>query len=300
MKKQLYIGTCSWKYDSWAGLVYDENDATPLLEQYSKSFNTVEIDQWFWSLFQGSALKLPNVKDVESYVDSVPKDFLFTIKVPNSVTLTHYYKKAGGSGLEANPHFFSAELFEQFYIRIQRIIPQTAVLQLQFEYLNKQKISGVQEFIARAEKFLDEVTIRIGKQNSLGFEIRNPNFLNREYFEFLGRNSIIPVLMQGYYMNPIFDIYHKFSNFINGNVVVRLHGPERQEIEVKTGKIWNQIVEPKDQELNQLVEMIAAMMQKEITIFLNVNNHYEGSAPLTISKINKLLEVAGLLHPTKD
>jgi len=101
-------------------------------------------------------------------------------------------------------------------------------------------------------------------------------------------------------MNPIFDIYHKFSNFINGKVVVRLHGPERQEIEAKTGKIWNQIVEPKDQELDQLVEMIAAMMQKEITIFLNVNNHYEGSAPLTIRKINKLLEVAGLLHPTKD
>ena len=48
------IGTCSWKYDSWKGLVYDpDRQYRPddYLPDYAKHFTTVEIDQWFWSLF---------------------------------------------------------------------------------------------------------------------------------------------------------------------------------------------------------------------------------------------------------
>ena len=86
----LRIGTCSWKYDSWKGLIYDsEKKYGPYdyLADYAKAFNTVEIDQWFWSLFP-RGIKLPDSKTVKVYVDSVPDDFLFTVKVPNSITLT--------------------------------------------------------------------------------------------------------------------------------------------------------------------------------------------------------------------
>ncbi len=44
---QLRIGTCSWKYDSWRGLVYSNEPKINYLKEYSKHFNTVEIDQWF-------------------------------------------------------------------------------------------------------------------------------------------------------------------------------------------------------------------------------------------------------------
>jgi uncharacterized protein YecE (DUF72 family) len=52
----LRIGACSWKYDSWKGLVYDQDKnyaAADYLTDYARSFNTVEIDQWFWSLGSG-------------------------------------------------------------------------------------------------------------------------------------------------------------------------------------------------------------------------------------------------------
>ena len=48
----LRIGTCSWKYDSWKGIVYPDKEEINFLEEYSKHFNTVEVDQWFWSLFE--------------------------------------------------------------------------------------------------------------------------------------------------------------------------------------------------------------------------------------------------------
>jgi uncharacterized protein YecE (DUF72 family) len=57
--KKLWIGTCSWKYDSWKGIVYPEFGDFNYLEEYSKKYNTVEIDQWFWSLFPNNKVTLP-------------------------------------------------------------------------------------------------------------------------------------------------------------------------------------------------------------------------------------------------
>jgi len=71
--------------------------------------------------------------------------------------------------------------------------------------------------------------------------------------------------------------------------VIRLHGPDRQGIEKKTGKRWNQLVAPKDEELAAVAEMIMDLLDQGATVYLNVNNHYEGSAPLTIERIRKLL-----------
>ena len=41
MKKKLNIGTCSWKYDSWQGLIYPEKKPFNYLEEYSKHYNCV-------------------------------------------------------------------------------------------------------------------------------------------------------------------------------------------------------------------------------------------------------------------
>ncbi len=105
----LSAGTCSWKYDSWKGLIYDPGRRyrpDDYLSDYARYYNTVEIDQWFWSLF-GTGAKLPNSSDVQSYADSVPDDFRFTVKAPNAITLTHFYAKDRQLANEPNPHFLS-------------------------------------------------------------------------------------------------------------------------------------------------------------------------------------------------
>ena len=89
-------------------------------------------------------------------------------------------------------------------------------------------------------------------------------------------------------MPSIFNLYDKKKQFIKDCTVIRLHGPDRKGIEKKTGKQWNEIVEPKDEELNKLKIMIKDLHKKKCKVYINVNNHYEGSAPLTIEKINKV------------
>ncbi|MBT4994771.1 MAG: DUF72 domain-containing protein, partial [Candidatus Marinimicrobia bacterium] len=92
MAGRLHIGTCSWKYPSWEGLVYDSKKPENFLQEYARKYESVEIDQWFWSLFGIDKVVLPKTEVVQEYIDSVPSNFRFVIKAPNSLSLTHLYK----------------------------------------------------------------------------------------------------------------------------------------------------------------------------------------------------------------
>ncbi|MEE9430138.1 MAG: DUF72 domain-containing protein [Melioribacteraceae bacterium] len=279
MRNKIRIGTCSWKYESWRGLVYPEFGEFNYLEEYSKLYHTVEIDQWFWSL-HGNKVTLPIPKVVNNYNSSTPEDFRFTIKVPNSITLTHHYKSN-----DKNKHFLSSDLMDSFCSSIKPIQNKIGMLIFQFEYLNKQKIDNFEQF----EKKFTEFRKCIDESIPIGIEIRNPNYLSSRYFDFLNDIKTSMVFLQGYYMPNITDVFKNYNSKINSSVVIRLHGFDRKGIEQKTNKIWNKIVESKDAELKSIIEMIVKLQTKKNDVYINVNNHYEGSAPLTISKIKKLL-----------
>ena len=282
----LRLGTCSWKYDTWVGLVYSGSKSKDYLSEYSKKFNTVEIDQWFWSLFPPAKVVLPNKSLVEEYKNSVPEDFLFTIKVPNSITLTHFYKNSKEDELRANPFFLSADLFKEFLNSITPLKNQIGCLIFQFEYLNKQKMKSLSEFQFIFAEFCKQLDKKIPP---IGIEIRNPNYLNDKYFSFLAELKIVPVFLEGYYMPPITEVYNKFKKHINQLAVIRLHGPDRKGIEKIANDNWNQIYINRDREISSIVKMIKELQNNEVDLFVNVNNHFEGSAPLTIEKIKKLI-----------
>lgn len=280
------FGTCSWKYDSWKGIVYSGTNSKNYLQEYSKKFDTVEIDQWFWSLFSNSKIVLPQKKVVEEYKQSVPKDFLFTIKVPNSITLTHFYKESKEDELRINPSFLSVDLFNQFLETIEPIKDKIGCLIFQFEYLNKQKMKSLSEFQNKFSEFRSQI-----KNDSppIGIEIRNPNYLNEKYFTFLSEQKIAPVLLEGYYMSPITETYSKFKKQIKNLMVIRLHGTDRKGIEEIANNNWSQIYINRDKEILSIVEMIRDLQKNEVDLFVNVNNHFEGSAPITINKIKEQL-----------
>jgi len=89
-------------------------------------------------------------------------------------------------------------------------------------------------------------------------------------------------------MPPISEIYDRAAQLLAGPIVVRLHGPDRSGIEEKTGGDWSRIVEPRDAELETVAAVVRRMLKGGHDVFLNVNNHYEGSAPLTIGRLAAL------------
>ena len=275
------IGTCSWKYESWRGIVYPEAGKFDFLEAYARHFDTVEIDQWFWSLFAGDKPLLPKAADVRNYSDAVPDGFRFTVKAPNSITLTHHYRKGRTEALQANPHFLSAELYGEFLERLGPLGAKTGAVMLQFEYLNRQKTASQQEFLDKLAGFLAAAPRSV----PLAIETRNPAYLNENYFAFLRERGIAHVYCQGYYMPPVWAIDEKYGDRLAGLVIIRLMGRDRRGMEEKSGDHWDRVLEPKDDELDRIVPMVARMRKRGKNVYININNHYEGSAPLTAQKI---------------
>ncbi len=169
---------------------------------------------------------------------------------------------------------------------IETIKKQVGCLIFQFEYLNKQKMKSLSEFQFKFSEFQKKLNNNVPP---IGIEIRNPNYLNEKYFEFLSEQNIVPVFLEGYYMPPIAEIISKFKKYVKDLAVIRLHGPDRKVIEKIANDNWNQIYINRDKDIKSIVEMIKELQNKEVDLFVNVNNHFEGSAPLTIEKIKSIL-----------
>ena len=90
-------------------------------------------------------------------------------------------------------------------------------------------------------------------------------------------------------MPPIVGIYNKYKEYIKGQTIIRLHGPDRSRIEKISGENWNKIYINRDEELTAIVKMIKELQNRDVDVYLNVNNHYEGCAPMTIGKVQQLL-----------
>ena len=141
-------------------------------------------------------------------------------------------------------------------------------------------------FLNKLRTFIEKLDHR----HTYAMEIRNPQYLNETYFQFLNELELHHVFLQGYYMPDITSIYKDFSSHIKDKTIIRLHGPNRSDIEKRSKGKWNQIIDPKDVELSNISKMIKDLLDRKVEIYINMNNHYEGSAPLSIKRLEKFLE----------
>jgi uncharacterized protein YecE (DUF72 family) len=268
-KGSMRIGTCSWNYESWVGLVYSKPSRTAdgYLPEYSQRFRTAEVDSWFY--------RLPERKDVLDYLGKVDKGFTFTVKATEDLSLTHK-RNRGSKELIPNPSFLSAELFNHYIQRVEPMMPQIDAVMLEFEYLNQDKMRSVDEFM----RALDAFASAVPKSVPLAIETRNKNYLVEEYFQFLKEKRLIHVFSEKLYLPHVYDLYEKFGQYIEGTSVIRLLGGDRAEIEKATGGEWNRIVDEKPDK-KRIADMSMDIKFKNGRVIININNHYEGSAPIT-------------------
>ena len=288
-RRSLRVGTCSWKYEGWKGLIYRSGvkyAAGDYLVDYAKHFNTVEVDQWFWSLFP-SGVKLPDPQAAREYAQSVPDDFVFTVKAPNAITLTHHYAKqtAGHRAFanKPNPDFLSRDLLKRFLAALAPMGGKLGPIMFQFEYLNKSKMPSLQAFLEALHEFFQ----RAPKDFSYAIETRNPNYLSEAFFNFLREHTLGFVFLEGYYMPHISEVFGRHDTATEAPTIVRLHGPEREAMEEASAGRWDRLLEPRPESINAAVEIVRANLRLGRKTFVNINNHFEGCAPLTAERFLK-------------
>ncbi len=280
----ILLGACSWNYDSWINLVYTrkQTSAAAYLQEYAKKYRTAEIDSWFY--------KIPGKAEVKNYLHQVDKDFRFTCKVSEAITLTHKRNFKDSSSLIPNENFLSIDLFHTYLKAIADILPFTDAIMFEFEYLRKEKMESVDHFIALFHSFHE----KIKGAYPIAVEIRNKNYLTEDYFKFLDDSRIMHVFSEKQFMPHVYEVYEKFRDLLNQNAVIRLMGGDRKEMEKKTQQQWNQIVDEKPDK-EKIVEMAIDIANRGKKVVINVNNHYEGSAPKTIESFKSLFSQRGFI-----
>jgi len=90
----VFIGTSSWKYEGWRGMLYDESRYVfrgkfarsrfekNCLAEYAEVFKTVCVD--------GAYYKFPDEKYLTGLVSQVPSDFRFGFKVTDEITIKRF------------------------------------------------------------------------------------------------------------------------------------------------------------------------------------------------------------------
>ena len=272
------FGSCSFIYPSWEGLVYSSPNPENPLAEYACKYRMVEIDRWFWSLGKKDA-GLPSSSVVDDYNNATDPFFTFTIKCPNALTLPFYQGTK-----EKNPYYLNPDFMDSFLKTLIPIKKKIGLLMFQFGYLNKEMISHLEYFVDSLTHFFAQ----IDHSFPYGIEIRNPNFLTGSWFEFLRDNSIAPVLLSGYWMDDIISTIDRYHTLFGPTLSIRLHGEDRKEIEEDSHGLWNQIIYDRDWDLHQVAIRLLRLREKH-QLFVAVNNHYEGSSPLTIERIEKIM-----------
>ncbi len=287
----LRVGPCSWKFDSWKGLVYRSNltgGPADYLRAYAHIFDAVEIDSWFWSLFP-PGVKLPAPDEPRDFAQAVPDDFLFSVKVSNAITLTHFYAKQppvyAAWANRPNPHFLDVNLMTDFLQRLAPMRSRLGPLIFQFEYLNRSKMPSLDAFIEKLDAFFDALPAGF----SFAVEVRNPNYLVKGFFDFLRRRALGPVLIEGYYMPPIAEVTREHDIATSGPCVIRLQGSDRTQIEKLADGRWDRVLLPQDESLAAVIAILRQNMFRKMRTFVHANNHFEGCAPLTLDRLVKRL-----------
>lgn len=119
----VFVGTSSWKYPGWRGMLYDEARYTyrgrfaetrfekQCLAEYAEVFKTVCVDAAYY--------KFPDHRYLDGMVSQVPPDFLFAFKVTDEITIKKFTNlpRFGLRAGKSNENFLNAGLFASAFLK---------------------------------------------------------------------------------------------------------------------------------------------------------------------------------------
>lgn len=293
----VYFGTSSWKYEGWIGSIYSPTGYTTrgkfsktkfedtCLSEYAQTFPTVCGDFAFY--------QFPSEAYWARLFDATPEGFRFGFKVPEDITVARWptHARYGPRAGRDNDHFLDAESFGRFFARrLEPYRSRVATLVFEFGTFNKTTFPTADAFLARLGRFLGALPDGF----RFAVEVRNPDYLNADYFALLKGHNVAHVLSAWTRMPELGDQAELPGVFTADFTVVRalLSKGRTYEHAVQTFEPYELVREPNQAARDGLVRIAGQARARGKPAFLFVNNRLEGHAPSTIEAV-----VARLLSP---
>jgi len=290
-KHGVYLGTSSWKYPGWCGLVYDESRYMwrgkfsetkfnrECLAEYAETFKTVCVD--------GAYYQFPTENYLTGLAEQVPGDFKFSFKVTDEITLKQFpnIPRMGERAGKANPNFLNAGLFERRFLEpCDSVRPNIGLLMFEFSRFHPNDFRHPNEFLDSLDDFLG----RLPKGWDYGTEIRNEDYLNADYLAVLAKHNVTHVFNSWDAMPAVDEQMNTVGEALNA-----IHLGAR--FLLKPGRNYQHAVEKfspykKVQEVYEVARKAGALLiqhalKNKRRLYLYGNNRLEGCSPLTLMAI---------------
>ena len=296
----VHFGTSTWTYPGWTGLVYDKpypatGASARMLAEYARFplFTTVGIDSSFYGT--------PKPKTLEGWARALPPGFRCVSKVWERLTVRTFSspREVGRAGA-LNPDFLNADLFISDVWNPYRTWFGDHIGPFVFEF----QTMGRDERVAPDQfaQWLDEFLGKLPTEGEYAVEIRNEDFLGPAYFAVLREHGVAHVFNSWTRMPEIGAQLDRPGSLTARFLVARalLKTGQSYSEAVDQFAPYNRIQERNPRLRDDLARLARTAAELRIPAYLLVNNRAEGSAPLTITAIARMLADGGALpirHP---
>jgi uncharacterized protein YecE (DUF72 family) len=283
------FGSSSWNYPGWKGLVYSRDypasgASAAMLAEYARFplFSTVGIDSSFYGPLTEKSLR--------AYANALPPGFPCVSKVWDRVTV-HTFAEAREKNRagQRNPDFLNAELFlsDVWTPLAQQFAEHRGPLVFEFQAIAQKDEVGPQQFADQLDRFF----ARLPPEGRYAVEVRNAEFLTPAYFAVLREHDVAHVFSSWTRMPSIGMQLDLPGSLTAGFLVARaLLRPGRYYADaVDAFAPYDRIRDPNPELRSDLVRLVETAEQLRVPAYILVNNRAEGSAPLTIAAVARLL-----------
>jgi len=288
--ENIFIGGSSWKYEGWLGQIYTRTRYTvkgrfsrrlfeqTCLREYAETFPTVCGDFAFY--------QFPAPEFWEKLFTQAPEGFRFAFKIPEQITCKIFpsHARYGPQAGTDNPSFLDVEMLKQMFLRpLWRHRDKTALLIFEFGTFAHKSFAGLGEFLDRLDPFL----AALPREFRYSVEIRNPEFLQPDYFQCLRTHGVAHVYNAWSRMpelgRQIAMPDSVTADFLVSRALLRYGRPYEDAVAMFAP--YTEVKDPNPETRDALRVMIERARDSHRMAFLFVNNRLEGNAPATIVSI---------------
>ncbi len=278
----LRLGTSSWSFPGWQGIVYDrlaseETLAREGLAAYAAHplLRTVSIDRSFYRPLAAEQFR--------AYADAVADDFRFVVKADRLVTSPLDPDARGVRS--TNPRFLDPAYATAEVIAptVEGLAAKSGPIVFQFPPIAPNLVGGRSAFLERLHRFLESLP----KPHTYAIELRTPAFLTEQYARMLeatGASHCYNVHPASAPLARQLELLHPFQQ---PTLVVRwMLGGGLEYVAAKERYApFDRIVDedPASRELIARTVLDATLAERDA--FVIANNKAEGSAPLSVFRL---------------
>ncbi|MEM7409140.1 MAG: DUF72 domain-containing protein [Myxococcota bacterium] len=280
----VYLGTSSWSFPGWSGIVYDREATTNLLARHGLAayaqhplLRAVGIDRSYYAPLAEEAYR--------AYAEVVPEGFRFLAKGQDVCTLERFpsHPRFGARAGEPNPHYL-----DPAYASDQVVAPFAAglgrragVLVFQFTPQRTSEAEPIGALAVRLHRFLEALP----KGVLYAVEIRHEPWLSDAYAEALDAAGAAPCLTVHPSMPGLAEQAARFPRAPALVARWNLGGRRRYEQAKERYAPFDRIVDPDVSSRGALAGLVASATASGRPSFITINNKAEGSAPLSVRQL---------------